>query len=561
MPNDHLGPRAKLFVVAADDILFFSAMTPAMPGWVEGYRLWRSDGTPQGTAPVAFPVTPSESFYPQSISRVPGGVLLQMDDSIWWAPSAGGAGRKIADGLIVGSVPRGVSGVTYFMVSTCASCFDGKSSALLYRLDAAGFATVVAPIETELIFGAPVSQIAVTPQGVFGTPDLRSIWFSDGTAPPRTLVGLPGGARFFLYGAETTGRSSLLFTANVSDRDNQLWSSDGTAQGTGPVTFFRQAGFLSPVGYVNGTTVIGMSPEAGPPLYPDAPTSPMYAELLTLDPTAATGARPVRSLALQGTWWRPSARALVAPTRLLFSGARRNYVPATSWLWYTDGTTGGTGRVEFDTPDEIVSPSDYLGYVNGVVYYYGNSVQAGHELYRVKLADSDFPRYQTVDVTEYHHAALDHYFMTADPAEKARLDSGKTAGWKRTGYEFAAYAPGSGMPDTSPVCRFYGKPEAGLDSHFYSASPQECADVAARFAHAWQLESSNVFEAIVASPATGECLDNGTLVHRAFNQRRDANHRYSLYRTDQKAMQDKGWIPEGTTSAGIVMCTLAPSRP
>ena len=49
------------------------------------------------------------------------------------------------------------------------------------------------------------------------------------------------------------------------------------------------------------------------------------------------------------------------------------------------------------------------------------------------------------------------------------------AGWARTGEGFKAYAAGSYNDGTvRPVCRFYGLPSAGLDSHFYSASPAEC---------------------------------------------------------------------------------------
>src|SRR5262249_13750244 len=41
---------------------------------------------------------------------------------------------------------------------------------------------------------------------------------------------------------------------------------------------------------------------------------------------------------------------------------------------------------------------------------------------------------------EFYAAALDHYFISTDPAEIAALDSGTIKGWSRTGYSFNAYA-------------------------------------------------------------------------------------------------------------------------
>jgi len=45
------------------------------------------------------------------------------------------------------------------------------------------------------------------------------------------------------------------------------------------------------------------------------------------------------------------------------------------------------------------------------------------------------------------------------------------------------------------VCRLYGLPEAGLDSHFYSIDPDECAVVLERWPSSWTLEASAVFGA------------------------------------------------------------------
>ena len=98
-----------------------------------------------------------------------------------------------------------------------------------------------------------------------------------------------------------------------------------------------------------------------------------------------------------------------------------------------------------------------------------------------------------VDVVEFHHAAFDHYLVTADPVEIGKLDSGVFTGWQRTGLSFNGLDAGDTSPGARPVCRFYGLPSAGLDSHFLSASATECDEVKIKFPLAWRFESGNVF--------------------------------------------------------------------
>ena len=56
-------------------------------------------------------------------------------------------------------------------------------------------------------------------------------------------------------------------------------------------------------------------------------------------------------------------------------------------------------------------------------------------------------------VVEFYHAARDHYFMSAAPAEIGDLDRGVHPGWSRTGLAFNARA--TAAVAFSPVCRFY----------------------------------------------------------------------------------------------------------
>jgi hypothetical protein len=159
----------------------------------------------------------------------------------------------------------------------------------------------------------------------------------------------------------------------------------------------------------------------------------------------------------------------------------------------------------------------------------------------------------TVTVVEFYNRAQDHYFITAAPAEIADLDGGVHAGWARTGLSFTAYAQPAG--GASPVCRFYIPPGLG-DSHFYSASPAECAEVAATYA-AFTYESPSVLYMAVPDVATGTCAAGTTPVYRLWDARTDTNHRYTTSPSAKSAMQAAGWVPEGYGPAQVIMC--APS--
>jgi hypothetical protein len=158
---------------------------------------------------------------------------------------------------------------------------------------------------------------------------------------------------------------------------------------------------------------------------------------------------------------------------------------------------------------------------------------------------------------EFHRASVDHYFVTSDSAEIAALDTGVFAGWARTGESFGVLPAGErGIARASPVCRYYGRPEAGLDSHFYSASPAECAAVAALYGQEWQLESPEVFVVALPDPSSGACPPGTSPVYRVLNGRRDANHRYVTSLATRATMLAAGWIAEGYGPDAVAMCAV-----
>jgi hypothetical protein len=162
----------------------------------------------------------------------------------------------------------------------------------------------------------------------------------------------------------------------------------------------------------------------------------------------------------------------------------------------------------------------------------------------------------TLPVTsvEYYNAALDHYFISSLAPDIDALDSGRIAGWVRTGQSFpvhpSAQVAGGGV---TPVCRIIIPPPHG-DSHFFGRSEQECADTLAKFPFMSQ-ETPNAF--YIALPTNGTCPAHTVPVYRAFDNRADANHRYMTDRAVRDAMVAAGWIAEGDGPDSVVMC--APS--
>jgi Repeat of unknown function (DUF5648) len=179
------------------------------------------------------------------------------------------------------------------------------------------------------------------------------------------------------------------------------------------------------------------------------------------------------------------------------------------------------------------------------------------------------PPVAIVQVDEFYHSGLRHYFITADTAEKQDLDpvTGVHRGWVRTGESFKAYATGSSAsgsrlaPDSVypgsviPVCRHYGDPMQDLDSHFYSASAGECEKVNDLFGRDWLFESDNVFQ--IDRPDTNGACRAGTMpVYRLWNQRKDSNHRYTTSAAIKAQMIAAGYVAEGYGPDGVVMCAV-----
>ena len=165
------------------------------------------------------------------------------------------------------------------------------------------------------------------------------------------------------------------------------------------------------------------------------------------------------------------------------------------------------------------------------------------------------PPANAFEVVEFYRADLDHYFITASPAEINYIDRFLGGTFQRTGLYFYAYlnaflAP----PGVQPVCRFYADAAVQINSHYYSANQAECQFVQANWPGVWALEQPDAFYVQVPN-AAGQCPERTLPVFRFFNNRRDANHRYTVDLSVRRAMLNRAWAPEGTGPASVAFCS------
>lgn len=151
---------------------------------------------------------------------------------------------------------------------------------------------------------------------------------------------------------------------------------------------------------------------------------------------------------------------------------------------------------------------------------------------------------------ELYNANLNHYFITTDSNEYARLAEEPGSTWSVTGQGFKVLPVASDTFTTAvPVCRFDAYRRGGPSSAFYTASAQECeATKANRF---WNYRGTPWY--IHPVDALQHCPDGYLGVNRAYNQghiRNDSNHRFTTSDSTMRDMEQEGWTYEG-----MAMCS------
>jgi len=161
----------------------------------------------------------------------------------------------------------------------------------------------------------------------------------------------------------------------------------------------------------------------------------------------------------------------------------------------------------------------------------------------------------TYRVVEYYRSDIDHYFITADPAEVHYIDTFLSGTFQRTGLYFYAYLDAAlAPPGSRPVCRFYASEAVFINSHYYSANLDECLTVLLNWPNIWNLETASAFY-IQVPDANGNCPSKTLPVYRFFDGRRDANHRYTVDLSVRRAMLNRAWLSEGSGANGVAFCS------
>ncbi|MDQ6916709.1 MAG: DUF1800 family protein, partial [Pseudomonadota bacterium] len=154
----------------------------------------------------------------------------------------------------------------------------------------------------------------------------------------------------------------------------------------------------------------------------------------------------------------------------------------------------------------------------------------------------------TANVIEYYNATLNHFFITAYADEAAMLDQGIIVkGWTRTGVTWSAWANPAGSASAVPVCRFFGTPGKGPNSHFYTADAAECALVKKN--PLWSFEAVAFY---IEMPTSGACKSGAAPVYRSFYPGADvsqSNHRFLPDLTMFEHMAGSSILE------GLVMCS------
>lgn len=277
-------------------------------------------------------------------------------------------------------------------------------------------------------------------------------------------------------------------------------------------------------------------------------------EAVSADAYTAFVVSPLRTTTHDGT---PTAYVTVSP----LSNTEHFIAPWSGPSYFRAHVTYGQFkamllRLKRDSlPNISARPEDYRITLAGLLGEMFPGLSTDHEVelgasmtdFKVSEAYYDVAIVQAI---EFYNAALDHYFMSSRQDDIDALDFGRLPGWSRTGQAFAVFP--QFVSGTSPVCRYYFPPQVG-DSHFFSASVQECAEVASKFP-SFVLEDPDVMFVALPNLATGMCASTTTAVFRLWNQRLDSNHRYTTDRNIRKQMLAKGYVAEGYGPDGVVMC-------
>ena len=240
--------------IAFQDRIYFTA-----DNRVNGNELWTSDGTPEGTQLVADINSSSDGSFASN--------LTEFNDKLYFTANNGESGNELwtSDGTAEGTElildinpglndygsPNGsyADSLTEFGGRLYFTADDGKSGRELFVSDGtAGGTSLLVDLNPGLNnYGSPNSSspynfIEFNNKLYFSANNTESgneLWVTDGTAEGTQLVVdiRPGSSSYgFAYGSYPSNfiefDNNLYFSANDGENGNELWLTDGTVEGT-----------------------------------------------------------------------------------------------------------------------------------------------------------------------------------------------------------------------------------------------------------------------------------------------------------------------------------------
>ncbi len=307
-------------------VLFFA------PSMGQGYGLWRSDGTVNGTRLLKGGYDQG----PERLTRIGNEVFFVETDfelrtALWKSDGTAAGTVPVRDGFDLFSPPAELTEYAADLFFAAGDSVTQKFG--LWRSDGTEDGTVLFAEPSALPFNLTAIDGLLYFAAYTSEPYRLQIWTSNGTTVgTRVLLEAETG----IYPRLTDLSDRLLFTFPSEASPVALWTSDGTLQGT-EVLRDISPGADPRVQFEPGVT----------PRFFSANDGTTGGELWTTDGTTE-GTRLVRNIAADDVQTpRADVRGLTRAGQLVFFTASDRLVDDrfTSELWKTDGTSSGTVKL------------------------------------------------------------------------------------------------------------------------------------------------------------------------------------------------------------------------
>jgi len=368
-------------------VIFFTANDG-----VHGRELWKTDGTPAGTAMVTDLNPAYTASDPHDLTNVNGTLFFAADDGIngteLWKSDGTAAGTVLVKDINPGPNPSGPEELTNVNGTLFFAADDGTNGKELWKSDGTAAGTV-------LVKDINPGSAGSYPQyftKVRGTIFFRAndgvhgseLWKTDGTAAGTVLVKDidPSSSLGTLYPNNLTSfHGALYFSANDGVHGIELWKSDGTASGTVLLKDINTSTYEYPgtSSYPRHLIVVGDQ------LLFQADDGSHATELWRSDGTTdgTTLVKVIKPAGLFSGFIGPITN--VHGTAYFAAGDGVHGAE----LWQSDGTTAGTFLVADLFPGGHGSYPTSLVNVDGTLFFAASDRIHGDELFKLSSTSQD----------------------------------------------------------------------------------------------------------------------------------------------------------------------------